>query len=102
MTTPAVHLEAETIMTTFFRSIVAVAILVGVAGPAMAGQSANRTSSGVSGHPQAAAVATAESVTTARCRQHCDALAASGAHQPHRAVTENQASAKACLVTMAK
>jgi hypothetical protein len=89
-------------MTSVSRSIVAVAILVGVAGPAMAGQSANRTSSGVTGRPQTAAVATAESVTAARCRQHCDALAASASHQPHRTVTEKQASATACLRTMAK
>lgn len=89
-------------MTAFTRNVVATAFFVAAALPATAGQSANRTSAGVTAVPQPAAVVAAESPTIARCRQHCEALAASAAHDSRKAVTEKQATAKACLRQMAK
>ena len=88
-------------MTSITRYIVACAFVLGSALPAVA-QSANRTSSGVQGIPQAASATTPEPASTATCREHCGALAASAPHQPHRNVAENRATAAACLRRMAK
>jgi hypothetical protein len=82
-------------MTTFSRNIFAFAIVLGSVMPA-AGQSANRTSSGVAAVPQAATATTPEPASAAKCRQHCGSLAASAGHRPHQNLSETQAKASAC------
>jgi hypothetical protein len=89
-------------MTTFTRNIFSFAILLGSVMPAAAGQSANKTSSGVSVPPQAATALAPETVTEGKCRAHCGALSASVPHQPHQSVAETQAKASACLRQMSK
>jgi hypothetical protein len=88
-------------MTSFTRRFSVFALVLGFAVPAVAGQSANRTSSGVTSTQQKAAVMAEESIVSAKCRQHCAALAASAAHQPHKSIVDSQASAARCLRGMA-
>jgi len=88
-------------MTTFTRNILAFAIVAGFSMPAMAGQSANRTTTGASKPPQAATATVPESPTAAKCREHCGSLTASGPHQTHRNVADNAAQSANCLRKMA-
>jgi hypothetical protein len=89
-------------MTRFTRNILAFAVVVGSAMPAVAGQSANRTGSGAANPPQAVGTLQPESQTAGKCRQHCASLTAAGPHQPHRNVAENQAKAATCFREMSK
>jgi len=90
-------------MTTFTRNALAFAIVIGTALPAFAGQSANRSTSGVSNRsqPVPASAAVPESPTAAKCREHCGSLTASGPHQTHRNVADSAAQSANCLRKMA-